>query len=430
MKKFFYIALIFLLQTSLCFAIVENKNISLKDAIDITLKNNPDVQIEKLEVEIQKNKIKSSNALLNPTLGTFQNIGDSGRGNPQQIGMDVVVEVLKRSKRKKYAKSNHRASQNKEEHLKQLLIYNVKKAYLDLLLAKTNYKILTEQKKLAQELLSNLEESYKQNKTPKTQIIEAKISLNRLILYMNIAKSEVVFSQNRFNSILNTKEFNYDTKEQMLSENYSDLFAFSPLDFEINFERIKNYALNNRQDLKNAYENIQMAQHYLAIEKSKLIPDLQVAGGWGYITKGMSEYERFQTGAFAEVNLVNLPLFYQYKPEIQNAKLQIEQAKLRYEDIKIDVIRDLTDAYERYTIAKDNLNYYNSELLVNSKELLDESLKSLKNNEIELTTFLVSKKLSLELILGYYQALGEYYMSCAELIKETGIQDFDEFINL
>ena len=65
-------------------------------------------------------------------------------------------------------------------------------------------------------------------------------------------------------------------------------------------------------------------------------------------------------------------------------------------------------------------------MLKNSKELLEESIKSLNDKKINLSSFLVSKKLYLELILGYEEALAEYYISFSELLKEMNINSLDE----
>ena len=68
-------------------------------------------------------------------------------------------------------------------------------------------------------------------------------------------------------------------------------------------------------------------------------------------------------------------------------------------------------------------------MLANSKELLNASLVGLSKKEIDLTTFLVSKKTYFDLILEYQQALADYYVSYAELVKEMNIIEVEkEFI--
>ena len=163
MKKIIIFLVIIMLNSS-SFALVENKKIDLKQAIDITLQANPRVRIEKLNVETSKNEIDIADRLQNPSLHTFQNIGTAGEGNPQQIGADYTIEILKRGKRKDYQKSELLASYNNQKFKEQQLILSVKKAYIDLLLKKSYLKILTEQQELLRELLDFAQkESKKEN---------------------------------------------------------------------------------------------------------------------------------------------------------------------------------------------------------------------------------------------------------------------------
>ena len=424
MKKIILFLILLLLNSS-SFALVENKKIDLNQAIDITLSANPRVKIEKLNVETSKNEINIADKLQNPSLHTFQNIGTAGEGNPQQVGADYTIEILKRGKRKDYQKSESIVAYNNQKFKEQQLILNVKKAYIDLLLKKSYLKILTEQKELSKELFDFAKTESQRGKLTKTEVIQAQIALNRAIMYTNSAKSEVIFAQNRLNSTMNTSEINYDTKEDYLDDNYKALNTISPLDNGFDFEKIKEYALSQRYDLLKASQEVESAKFNLKVVKSQLIPDVEVIGGYAYQNKSVSANGNYLSGAYVGASLVNIPLFYRYKPEIKNAELEIEKAQLRYEDIKVDVIRDLTDAWEKFVIARDNLNFYNKELLSNSRDLLKESKINLDKKEIDLTSFLVSKKLYLELMLGYESALAEYYNCYAELLKEMNADNLD-----
>ncbi len=424
MKKIILFLILLLLNSS-SFALVENKKIDLNQAIEITLNANPRVKIEKLNVETSKNEINIADRLQNPSLHTFQNIGTAGEGNPQQVGADYTIEILKRGKRKDYQKSESIAAYDNQKFKEQQLILGVKKAYIDLLLKKSYLKILTDQQELSRELYDFAKNESQKGKLPKTEVIQAEIALNRAIMYTNTAKSEVIFAQNRLNSTMNTSEINYDTKEDYLNDNYKALNTISPLENGYDFEKIKEYALSKRYDLLKASQEVESAKFNLKVVKSQLIPDVEVTGGYAYQTKGVSATGNYLSGAYVGASLVNIPLFYRYKPEIKNAEIEIEKAQLRYEDIKVDVIRDLTDAWEKFVIARNNLNFYNKELLSNSRELLKESKDNLDKKEIDLTSFLVSKKLYLELILGYESALAEYYNCYAELLKEMNADSLD-----
>lgn len=420
----FFVLVIFA-KAEFCLGIVENKKINLNEAINITLSANPKVKIQKLNTQSSVNEIKIADRLQNPSVEFFQNIGKAGEGNPQQIGVDYTIEILKRGKRKEYAKSEALAALNNEKYYEQVLILNVKKAYIDLLLKKANYKILKDQQDLTKELYETANKQSQKNIIPHTEVIQAKIALNRAIIYTNVAKSEVIKAQNRLNATMNTSEINYDTKEETLNDDYKALNTISPLNDTLNFENIKNYALENRYDLLKAKQEIESAKNNLKVVKSKLIPDFEINGGYAYQGRGTSESGRFMSGGYVAVGLTNLPILYQYQPEIKNAKIEVEKAQLKYEDIKVDVTRDVTDAWEKYTIARTNLNFYNKELLKDSKELLTESKKNLDDKKIDITAFLVSKKIYLESMLYYHEALAEYYDSYAELLKEMNAPDWN-----
>lgn len=429
-KSIIFLILFLLFSLTSSFAIQEAKKISLEDALNLALETNPQMKMAKLDVEASKNSIEIANQLKNPTLETFFNIGPTAQGNPQQIGADYVIEILKRGKRKSFAESNYLVTSEKQKFQEHILVSEVKIAYINLLLKKSNLKFISSQKELSNQIYNDALKKFNSSDISKTDLIQAKIAYNRSILYYNIARSEVITAQNRFNTALNSRDIDYDTMEDVLDDNYKNLLTLSPQDKSLTFQKVKEYTLVNRKDLIAAKQKIQSAQDNLKIVKSQLVPDLELTGGYGYQTKGISDSGFFRQGAYAGASLVNIPLIYRYKPEIKNAQIEIEKASLSYEDLETDIIRNITDAWEKFTIAKNNLNFYDTELLVNSKELLEESFKTLNKGGMDLTSFLVSKKLYIEMELGYKQALCEYYISFAELLREMNMDysNLDEFI--
>lgn len=139
MKKIFsFIFIIFL--SNLCCHSSELKQINLKTAIKIAEENNLDIKSSKLNVDIAKNEIKISNKLNNPAIQTFWNSGESGKGNPNQIGLAETVELFKRSPRKKLAKANYQLISEEHEYNKFNLKMDVAEAYVKLVVAKTILK--------------------------------------------------------------------------------------------------------------------------------------------------------------------------------------------------------------------------------------------------------------------------------------------------
>ena len=100
MKKFLAI-IICLLITQSCFGIAETKKISLENAVQLALKENPQNKMAKLDIQIAKKDVKIAGQLQNPALQFFQNLGRAGAGNPQQLGLAYGIELLKPKKERK-----------------------------------------------------------------------------------------------------------------------------------------------------------------------------------------------------------------------------------------------------------------------------------------------------------------------------------------
>lgn len=429
MKKIFLYILALTTLTQASWAILDDKKITVKEAIEKALESNPQIKMLDMDVEISKNNIKSANQLQNPSLDVFKSMGKAIETEPQLIGATYKLELFKRGKRKQLAKTQESIAQNNRYFSQYDLILDVRKAYIDLLLKKSNLNIRKHQQKLAQELYESMQKDAKMGKISQTEVLQAKISLNRTIMAVNNAKSNVIFSQNRLNTVLNSSDVNYDTKEDKLNGNYHELLTIEPDNDILEFNKIKAFAIQNRYDLKKANQEVIAAKKNLETIKSQLIPDVEVSAGYGYRTSSKGDSGNFENGAYIGASLVNIPLFYQYKPEIKNAKLEIEKAQLKYKDIEIDAIRNITDAWEKFVITRENLNFYNKELLSNSKELLDASISALNKKQLDLTSFLVTKKTYFDLMLEYQQALADYYISYAELVCQMNIIEIEnEFI--
>ena len=104
MKKIFLTVLALTTLTQSSWAILDEHKIDLKTAIEKALETNPQMQMLDMDVEISKNKIKEATRLQNPSIDVFQSMGSAIKTEPQTIGSSLLVEVMKRGKRKQVAK--------------------------------------------------------------------------------------------------------------------------------------------------------------------------------------------------------------------------------------------------------------------------------------------------------------------------------------
>ena len=423
MKKLITLAILIITSTA-SFAIVDTKKISIQEAVNIASKNNLDIQATKLNLKIEENNIKEANRLQNPDIGAFFDIGKAGKGNPQQIGVVQVIELGKRAPRKDLAKANEELTKRNIEYLETDLRMDVREAYTNLLAKKAVLTTRMQQEETLRGILEFAKSRYKIRKVSEMDVLQAQLQLNQITTEVNSAKYDVKTALYEFNKVINCPDGFYDTIDDHFTTDYKPLSIPKPSAQMPDFENIANQAINNRVDIKIALQTIEVAEKELLVALRKKIPDFELIGGYSYQSKGMSDDGTFKNGAFAGFNFINVPLFYSYAPEIDNAKLKLEQAHLNYASVENKAENDLKKAYEKFLTAQTNLNYYNEELLSSSEELIKFSRKNYKEGKIDLTTLIQMEESYRMIIIAHTYAMADYYNAWNYFIREVNNENF------
>ena len=425
MKKF---VLFLLLIIQLGASAEEIKPISLNEAIQIALENNLDYKSGKLNYDIAKNNIKSANRLQNPGIYTFWNFGKSGHGNPQQIGITQTIEIAKRSPRKKLAQAKLKLTDNDILYMAFRLKTDVKIAYIETLGAKTKFHTLKEQEQLLQTLLDIAKKRVEAGASAEIDVLQAKIALNQMTTTINNAKTEIDVANINFNKVLNVPNEQYEIEGNFLTDsNITSDFKTPPLNINLpDTQTVVNNYLERRFDIQIVKNNIEVAEKNLINVVRQRVPDIELEGGYGFQSKGMSDDGTFQNGGYIGANLVNIPVLYSFSPEIKNAKLELEQAQLNYDSTKNKAAKDIQAKYEKFLTSRKNLNYYNETLLKESAEFIRLSKRSYEVGKSNLTTLIVMEQNYRDIILGYSDTLAQYYTDWLEFLLSINQEEMDE----
>lgn len=424
MKKIALFLIISLIFMSPCSA----KQINLQQALDIAVEKNLDLKAAKLNIDIAKNKIKEANRLQNPEFNMFYNIGTAGRSEPQQLGFSQMVELGKRGARKNLAKSNLELESENLRYTRFNLKMDVREAYITLVAEKSVLDTLEQQEKLQEQLCEIVKKKVKNKTAPEIDELQADIALNQMKTQVNTARITVRNALVYFNKVINPQEEDlYDTQDKIFAEenNFDELLTPNPDDEMPEFDEIKEHALEHRYDIKIRKQEIDVAKKNLKLITHQRIPDIELVGGYMYQSRAQTDEGIFKSGAYAGANLVNLPLFYTFKPEIQNARIQLEQAKLKYTSTVNKALKDVDAAYAKFLTARDNLKCYEQKILTSSEKLIESSIKSYESGETDLTTLIVMKQSYKSIIVGYTYALAEYYNSWTNFLREVNDESFD-----
>ena len=423
-RKLTFIISLILISFSLCVYAGEYKPVDLKTAIDIAEKNNLDIKSAQMDVDIAKNEIKIANRLQNPSLDTAWNFGKAGKGNPNQIGLSQTIELFKRDSRKKLAKANYKLTTENFEYQKFNLKMDVAEAYVKLIVAKAILKKYEHQQKFLEDLL----EISNRNNAGKSDLdtMEARIALNQMIAEVNNAKTDAKTTRIEFNKIINSPDSKYDAPDMDLSK--SNIIAginIPQADTELpSFRSIEDSVIKNRYDIKIAQNEIKKAEKNLLVTGRQRVPDIELSGGYGYQTVGLSDDNHYKSGAYLAANLVNIPILYNYRPEIKNAELEVEKAKLNYTSTVNKAKKEIEIAYEKFVTAKLNLENYNDKILKDSEDLFSMFEKKYKSENVDFATLAAVEESYQDLVVGYSNALSDYYISWIEFLRELNTEEF------
>lgn len=401
------------------------EKISLPDAINYALSHNLDIKGNRINVDIAKNSIKTANKLKNPSIISYINTGKAATDNPNMFGVIFPIDIAKRGPRKNLAKSNLELTKGNVALAELNLRLDVRQSYVYLVAAKSNLKILNDQKKLLQELLNITQKKYEAGAVPEMDVIHAKMTLNQLLIQVNSANTAVYVARYNFNKLLNSPCF--DTKEDYLPEQqqFISLLTPKPVDKMPDFNTLFEIALKNRLDLKNAQKDTIVAQKNLTLVIRQRVPDIELGGGYMFVPSQMATGDSIAQGAYAVGNITNIPLLYQYSPEIKNAKLQVEQKQLTYESLKKQASMSLHSAYDEFNTAQDNLNYYNDILLSESNQFLKMAKRSYQVGKSNISDFIFVQQSYKEIMMGYTYALADYYNCWVNVLREVNDEELD-----
>ncbi len=409
------------------FAVQDVKKVYLNQAIDAALENNIDLQAAKLERNIAKNNIKTANRLQNPSFDAFYFLGAAGNSEPKQLGVSENIEIAKRKARKNLAESNLKLVEKNIDYTIFDLKMDVREAYINLVEAKSILDTLEQQEELQEELLKIAKVRVKNHNAPDIDVIQAEIALNQMITQVNSARVNVKKALSDFNKVINNPDnIVYDSMDNIFSEenNFQEMMTPPPnFDFP-SFDEIVQNAIRNRYDIQIAKQEIDVAEKNLTVTARQRIPDIQLTGGYAYQVGSYTDSGNFNNGAYAGASLVNIPLFYNYSLEIQNAALKLKQAELKYESSKNRAVKDVSAAYDRFLTAADNLNHYEKKIITGSEELIETSKNSYEAGKSDITSLIVMKQSYKSIIIGYTQALAEYYNSWTNFLREVNDEKF------
>ncbi len=404
--------------TQLAHSDADRYKISLEQAINMALDGNIELQEQRKNLGISQNNVKKANALKNPQFQSNLLMGPIAKGNSSQVGLMLPIEVTKRGARKKAALADLSYTENKIKDYEFKLKLRVRTSYFNLLVAKSELKIMQDRRDLLEDLLDIAKGKPKSSPNYEIEVLQADMKLKKQDVNINRAKIDIRTAQYNFNRVLNlaNNPTLYDVQDYSIfgQEFYTQLNLPS-------YEELESIAIKNRYDIKMSEDKILKAKKDLEVITRQRIPDLYLSGGYAFAHDGTS-------GAFVGAGL-DIPALYRYTPEIKNAKLEYDKAQLEYNSI-INITKNVIHTnYDKFVMAQENVGHY-KEIVEESNKILNLSKQRYRKGKTSLANLIIVEHSHQELLNEYLEAVRAYYNAYIALLQEIGMDNFTIDIDL
>ncbi len=413
-----YLPVIAIDSSQLAHSDTDRYKISLEEAINMALDGNIELQEQRKNLGISQNNIKKANALKNPQVQSNLLMGPIGKGNSSQVGLMLPIEISKRGARKKAALTDLSYTENKIKDYEFKLKLRVRTSYFNLLVAKSELKIMQDRRELLEDLLNIAKNKPKDSPNYEIEVLQADMKLKKQDVNINRVKMDIRSAQYNFNRVLNLSNNPtlYDVKDYSVfgQEFYTQLNL-------PNYEELEAIALKNRYDIKMSEDKITKAKQDLEVITRQRIPDLYLSGGYAFAHDGTS-------GAYVGAGF-DIPALYRYTPEIKNAKLEYDKAQLEYNSITNITKNVIHTNYDKFIMAQENVGHY-KEIVEESNKILNLSKQRYKKGKTSLANLIIVEHSHQELLNEYLEAVRAYYNSYIALLQEIGLDNFTIDIDL
>ena len=387
-------------------------SLSLKEAIEIAIKNHPEIQKSKNSIEAAKGKYLRDVSLPPLSLSVSNEYIPNGTGisNYDERSLEIsqgfefpTVYFAKGSKANAEINSVSFGLEQSTNAIKTL----VKRTYFTSLAKYQLFKVAEDNFNIATEFLKKATIRFQVGEGSNLELLTSKVQLSESKSFIETTKKEYKTALNEFNfslgnSILDLSDFKFldslDSKKYSFSidELINKSLQFNPYLKKINFE-VESSEINKQ------------------IAWMNLIPSFNVS----YMFQ-----KRENNPNYYGVKLgMNLPLWFMFEQngQIQEANANHQINKFELQNVKNNIIQKINSAYIDFQYDEKQLSLYQSELIPQAEEIFRTADLSYQAGEITYLEFLQAKFTTINARISLIKSLFDYNEAIINLEESTGI---------
>jgi cobalt-zinc-cadmium efflux system outer membrane protein len=382
--------------------------LSLQQAVNAYIENSLEVQAANFRLERAKAEEIAARLRPNPGLTiSAENLalnGPTPAGRLYEVGATYTETIElggKRQLREKAADSIVSAAEIQLEDTMRRGVADIKRLYLDALLARANVDIATENRETFDRLLQFNRIRFEEGAIPELELI--KVRLERTRFESTIRQADVALRQAVIRLLEKMGIVEFAPRELAGS------LDFAPATFD--FSTLRQFASTERSDVRAALAALTSAKAKLALERARAKPDLSPFAG----------YKRIGSDNTVLFGL-NIPLKVRDSNQAEIARIEsdVKSAEVQLQIIRNHAIAEVEAASVSLQSARTLVDTFRTELLDPADEARTITIAAYEEGGTELLPVLDAQRTRAEVRQQYFKSLFDYQASVIALELAVG----------
>lgn len=314
----------------------------------------------------------------------------------------------KRSTRKSVASENAEILKLTLESTKLDIIYKLKKAFYDILLASEKLSLYRENQAVARGLLELVNHRLKQGLGGEFEVAKANVELFKSEKLLKESEAQLTLAKSQLNVLLNNPPDNRIDIEGRIT-------TYPPRK-NLSREELIRKAINSHPAILIQTHRIKGLDQSVLLTRLSAKPDVDVG-----LTGGVEEIGNSRNSPIAEFSIsVPLPIWDRKRGAIAQAEGEKRGAEEALKQVQRNITQEMLDAFNKYIIAQQAVRLFQEGILTKTAKTRDIIRQSFEKGLLGFLDVVDAQRTYLDVLQNYYQSLYDLHIAEAQLEKAVG----------
>lgn len=387
------------------------KELTLNDAIEIGLKNNPEIRSAREEINSAKGRFWSGISLPSPDISVRY------EWVPKDKSLRGFSERTQEISQSFEFPSNYFLKGSKFSALKDIAFYGlkrteiiittqVKSAYYNVLAKEEQLKVAEENLSIAKDFSKKAEIRYNVGEGTNLERLTAKVQFTEAANNLEVAKNGLRIAFAELNFVLG-----YGKRTDEIFTLKDSLF-FS--EYKFSLKDLYNLSLTVNPQIKISELNVSKSSINKSLALSSLLPNFNLS----YFKQTIDGNSGYYGASFG----ISVPLWFLFEQrgQIQEATANVNIAESELQSVKNEVYLRIQSAFNNYENDFRQVNLYLSDIIPQAEEVYRSASASYNAGEVTYIEFLQARQTLIGAHSNYINVLFNYYRSIFTLEETVG----------